>query len=137
MRRQGRHDLKSLYHATLAAPLLGVDQSTGGVLDKVLDLVKQDGSVRCAGVTGVGRSRAGIGRWCPPPPPPLPQQRSREAGAAAGSAVVLSPSSTFFCVRPCLCCVIEKDVLFVFFKAEGAKRATKASIGIYPYSDSR
>lgn len=44
---QKMHDLWSLYHATLAAPHLGVDMKTGGVLDKVLDLVQADGSVRC------------------------------------------------------------------------------------------
>lgn len=41
-------DLHSLYHATLAAPLLGADVSQGAnVLEKVLDLLGSDGSVRC------------------------------------------------------------------------------------------
>eukprot|EP00752_Nemacystus_decipiens_P001991 g1914.t1 len=42
-----RVDLRSLYHATLAAPLLGADVSQGAsVLEKVLDLLESDGSVR-------------------------------------------------------------------------------------------
>ncbi|CAM9301752.1 unnamed protein product, partial [Hapterophycus canaliculatus] len=42
-----RADLRSLYHATLAAPLLGADVSQGDTaLEKVLDLLRQDGSVR-------------------------------------------------------------------------------------------
>lgn len=41
-------DLRSLYHATLAAPLLGADvgQEGASVLEKVLDLLGSDGSVR-------------------------------------------------------------------------------------------
>lgn len=43
-----RVDLRSLYHAALAAPLLGADVSQGGsVLEKVIDLLGSDGSVRC------------------------------------------------------------------------------------------
>lgn len=42
-----RVDLRSLYHAALAAPLLGADVSQGSsVLEKVLDLLGSDGSVR-------------------------------------------------------------------------------------------
>ncbi|CAM9746004.1 unnamed protein product [Ectocarpus sp. 4 AP-2014] len=40
-------DLRSLYHATFAAPLLGADVTQGDtVLEKVLDLLGSDGSVR-------------------------------------------------------------------------------------------
>ncbi|CAM9901470.1 unnamed protein product, partial [Scytosiphon promiscuus] len=40
-------DLRSLYHATLAAPLLGADVADkDSVLEKVLDLLRQDSSVR-------------------------------------------------------------------------------------------
>ncbi|CAM9351050.1 unnamed protein product [Ectocarpus fasciculatus] len=42
-----RSDLRSLYHATFAAPLLGADVTQGDrVLEKVLDLLESDGSVR-------------------------------------------------------------------------------------------
>lgn len=52
-------DLRSLYHATFAAPLLGADVTQGDtVLEKVLDLLGSDGSVRCVvGVGCIGRAR--------------------------------------------------------------------------------
>lgn len=46
---QTKHDLWSMYHATIAAQHLGLDISQKGILDKVLDLVDTDGSVRCVG----------------------------------------------------------------------------------------
>lgn len=46
---QTKHDLWSMYHATMAAQHLGLDINQKGILDKVLDLIDTDGSVRCVG----------------------------------------------------------------------------------------
>ena len=43
---QTEHDLWSMYHAAMVAPHLGVDVNNGEILDKVLDLIQTDGSVR-------------------------------------------------------------------------------------------